>query len=107
MDALIVIVIGFLVAVMALILPRLLRHRLRMIERRDLEIDLKERGRQTVLEELDARIHDKMAHIAKLEANAGAIYGAGGDEILEKEYRELRHLRDCRDIAAGHREEYR
>ncbi len=102
MDVLVVIVLGFLVVVLALILPRLLRRSLRKSQRRDLETDIDERGRQKVLEELDAKINDKLAHIANLDANAGAIYGAGGDEMLEMEHDELRRLMTSRDIAASH-----
>ena len=42
--------------------------------------------------------------IAKLDANAGTIYGAGGDEVMAIAHRELRSLKQSRDIAANYRE---
>ena len=105
MDAPLFIVIGIIAIVLALILPRLLRRQLHREEWRDLQKALKERGRQAVLEELDSKISDKLTHIAKLEANAGVIYGAEGDEGMHTEHRELRGLKRSRDIAANYREE--
>jgi len=105
MDTLLFIVIGIIVIVLALILPRLLRRQLHRKEWRDLQKALKERGRQAVLEELDSKISDKLTHIAKLEANAGVLYGVGGDEVMHMEHRELRCLMRSRDIAANYREE--
>jgi hypothetical protein len=102
MDAPFFIVIGVPFIVLMLIISRFLRRNNERDEWRDLQEALKERGRQAVLEELDKKISDQLTQIAKLEANAGVIYGAGGDDAMHMEHRELRRLNRSREIAADY-----
>ena len=104
MDTYVFIVIVAIAIALALILPHFLRQQLHRQELRFLEKAIKERGKQAVLEEIDNKISDKLTYIAKLDANAGAIYGAGGDEVMDMAHRELRSLKQSRDIAANYRE---
>jgi hypothetical protein len=105
MEIPLVIVIGVPFIVLMLIIPRFLRGQNDRDEWRDLQKALKERGRQAILEELDEKINDQLTHIAKLEANAGAIYGAGGADAMHMEHRELRRLYRSRDIATDYLDE--
>lgn len=104
MDTYVFIVIVAIAIALALILPHFLRQQLHRQELRFLEKAIKERGKQAVLEEIDNKISDKLTYIAKLDANAGTIYGAGGDEVMDMAHRELRSLKQSRDIAANYRE---
>ncbi len=101
MEVLIVILIGVFILLWRLFF----RHIARRMEQQNMERDVQEalsrRGPLHVLEELDAKIRDKRARIAKMESNAGMIYAAGGDE----EHRELRRLEQSRKLAAHYAEE--
>ena len=105
MEVLIVILIGVFILLWRLFF----RHVARRMEQQNMERDVQEalsrRGPLHVLEELDAKIRDKRARIAKMESNAGMIYAAGGDEVLDEEHRELRRLEQSRKLAAHYAEE--
>ena len=104
MDTYVFIIIVGIAIVLALILPHFLRQQRHQHELRALKKAIKDRGKQAVLEEIDIKISDKLTYIATLDANAGAIYGAGGDEVMDMAHRELRSLKRSRDIAANYRE---
>ena len=55
--------------------------------------------------EFEEKINDQLAHIARLEANAGAIFGGEEDGALHMEHRKLRRLYRSRDMAAAYPED--
>jgi Na+-transporting methylmalonyl-CoA/oxaloacetate decarboxylase gamma subunit len=95
-------VIGVGVVLLVLLFPHYLRWQVQRSARRELQKSLSERDPEEVIEELDAKIRDQLALIAELEANAGVIYGAGGDELIHREHRDLRLLKQNRKIAADY-----
>ena len=101
-NVLLVTVIGVGVVLLALLYPHYVRRLAQRSAWRELQKSLSERNPEEVIEELDAKIRDQLARIAELEANAGVIYGAGGDELLHQEHRELGLLKQNRKIAVDY-----
>jgi hypothetical protein len=95
-------VFGVSVVLFALLFPHFARRQAQRSARQELKKALSERGPEEVTEELDTKIRDQLAHIAELEANAGAIYGAGGGELIHQEHRKLGLLKQNRKIASDH-----
>ena len=99
--------IGAGMGLLSLFLREFLRRGTQRSARRALDKALSEGDPEDVLKQLDDKIRAKLERIAKLEANAGALFGAEVDDLIHQEHRELRDIQHDREIAVEYIEAHR
>lgn len=95
------------VILFALWFPGYARRQAQRSVREEVLKSLSERDPKEVIQELDARIQERLDEFAELEKNAGVLHASGADELMSDVNDELILLRQKRKIVIDHMEDRR